>query len=59
MRLLIVEDDADECKVYQKIVDSVSMLIDDEKEYNLMSRANNPYGDGKASMRIADALRKF
>lgn len=42
---------------YQKIVDSVSMLIDDEKEYNLMSRANNPYGDGKASMRIADALR--
>ena len=44
---------------YQKIVDSVSMLIDDEKEYNLMSRANNPYGDGKASMRIADALRKF
>ena len=44
---------------YQKIVDSVSMLIDDEKEYNLMSRANNPYGDGKASTRIADALRKF
>lgn len=44
---------------YQKIVDSVSMLIDDEKEYNLMSRANNPYGDGKASMRIADALRTF
>ena len=41
---------------YNKIVDNVSLLLDDEKEYDIMSRANNPYGDGKASQRIADAL---
>ena len=41
---------------YNKIVDNVSLLLEDEKEYDIMSRANNPYGDGKASQRIADAL---
>ena len=41
---------------YNKIVDNVSLLLDDENEYSIMSRANNPYGDGKASQRIADAL---
>lgn len=44
---------------YNKIVDNVSLLLDDEKEYTIMSRANNPYGDGKACPRIADALYKF
>ena len=44
---------------YQLIVDNVSMLLDDEKEYEKMSRANNPYGDGKASQRIADTLYNF
>jgi UDP-N-acetylglucosamine 2-epimerase (non-hydrolysing) len=44
---------------YNKIVDGVSLLLDDENEYGIMSRANNPYGDGKASPRIADALLKF
>ena len=44
---------------YYKIVDNVSLLLDNENEYNIMSRANNPYGDGKASPRIADALLKF
>ena len=29
---------------YNKIVDNVSLLLDDEKEYDIMSRANNPYG---------------
>ena len=43
---------------YNKIVDNVSLLLDDEKEYTIMSRANNPYGDGKACPRIADALLK-
>ncbi|MBO4723030.1 MAG: UDP-N-acetylglucosamine 2-epimerase (non-hydrolyzing) [Muribaculaceae bacterium] len=43
---------------YKKIVDNVSLLLDDEKEYGIMSRANNPYGDGKACPRIADALLK-
>ena len=44
---------------YNKIVDNVSILLDDENEYNKMSRTNNPYGDGQASPRIADALLKF
>ncbi len=44
---------------YQLIVDNVSMLLDDKKEYEKMSRANNPYGDGKASQRIADTLNSF
>ena len=44
---------------YNKIVDGVSTLLDDEKQYSIMSRANNPYGDGMACPRIADALMKF
>jgi UDP-N-acetylglucosamine 2-epimerase (non-hydrolysing) len=35
-----------------KIVNSVSELIDSEKAYQQMSKANNPYGDGLASERI-------
>ncbi|MGX8699363.1 MAG: non-hydrolyzing UDP-N-acetylglucosamine 2-epimerase [bacterium] len=31
-------------------------LLTDEAEYNAMSRAKNPYGDGLASQRIADIL---
>lgn len=44
---------------YNRIVNNVSLLLDDENEYNIMSRANNPYGDGKASPRIAEALLNF
>ena len=40
----------------ERIVDSVSLLIDDEEEYLSMSRAHNPYGDGKASGRIVQTL---
>ena len=32
---------------YQCIFDSVSRLLDDEAAYTAMSRAVNPYGDGK------------
>lgn len=31
-------------------------LLTDEAEYQRMSRASNPYGDGHASQRIADAI---
>ena len=31
-------------------------LLTDEEEYRRMSRASNPYGDGHASERIADAI---
>lgn len=40
----------------QSIVSSVQKLLDDKEEYSKMSKAHNPYGDGKASERIADAL---
>ena len=33
-------------------------LLNDEKEYERMSKASNPYGDGHASERIADAIIK-
>ncbi len=36
----------------KKIVDGVTKLLDDAGEYSSMSRAHNPYGDGKASQRI-------
>lgn len=31
-------------------------LLEDQEEYRKMSKASNPYGDGKASQRIADAI---
>ncbi len=38
------------------IYDSLKLLLDDQREYEKMSRAINPYGDGYASKRIADIL---
>lgn len=43
----------------QKIVDGVSQLILDDHSYNLMSKANNPYGDGQASKRIVEIIRNI
>lgn len=37
-----------------RIVDGVTKLLSDQDEYDRMSRAHNPYGDGKASERIVD-----
>lgn len=42
---------------YGRIVGEVSVLLDDEEAYNTMSKAVNPYGDGLACGRIADALK--
>ena len=42
---------------YQKIVDNVSQLLDNLEYYNTMSKAVNPYGDGKACERIVNQLR--
>ena len=42
---------------YDKIVTEVSTLLDDATAYAAMSQAVNPYGDGNACPRIADALR--
>ena len=41
---------------YEKIFSEVSTLIDDADAYAKMSHAINPYGDGQACRRIADAL---
>ena len=41
---------------YDKIVTEVSTLLDSPEAYERMSRAVNPYGDGRACARIADAL---
>jgi UDP-N-acetylglucosamine 2-epimerase (non-hydrolysing) len=40
----------------KRIIEEVSRLFDDPDERARMSRAVNPYGDGMASRRIADAL---
>lgn len=40
----------------EKIVEAAAQLLDDEAEYQKMSQAVNPYGDGKASARIVAAL---
>ena len=34
-------------------------LLEDKSEYERMSNAKNPYGDGLASKRIADAVVNF
>ena len=39
------------------IVSEVSTLLDDAKAYERMSKAVNPYGDGKACSRIVRALK--
>lgn len=43
----------------EKIVEEANKLINDEKAYESMSKAINPYGDGKASERITDAILKY
>ena len=42
---------------YDKIINEVSTLLEDDKAYEKMSKAVNPYGDGKACGRIVNALR--
>lgn len=42
-----------------RIVREVSRLLDDREEYEKMSRAQNPYGDGRASARIVDAILRY
>ena len=41
---------------YNRIVNEVSVLIDDKVAYEKMSKAVNPYGDGLACGRIVNAL---
>ena len=41
---------------YDKIVTEVSALLDDTEHYEAMSKAVNPYGDGKACERIVSYI---
>lgn len=41
---------------YNRIVSEVSILLDDSSAHEQMSKAINPYGDGKACMRIVQTL---
>ncbi|MBX3394547.1 MAG: UDP-N-acetylglucosamine 2-epimerase (non-hydrolyzing) [Phycisphaerae bacterium] len=43
----------------ERIVSKAIELLDNSASYELMARAHNPFGDGRASERIADALEKF
>ena len=43
---------------YMKIIKEVSSLLEDDKYYELMSKAINPYGDGNACTRIVNTLNK-
>lgn len=42
---------------FNKIVEEVSTLLEDTNAYHEMSKAVNPFGDGKACMRIVEILK--
>ena len=42
---------------YDKIMNEVSTLLNNQKEYDKMSQSINPYGDGLACQRIIDVLK--
>ncbi len=41
------------------IIEETTKLLNDEEEYKRMSRATNPYGDGKSCERIVDAIMYY
>lgn len=43
----------------ERIVAEAELLLDDAAEYDRRSHIHNPYGDGRASERIAAAVRTF
>lgn len=44
---------------YDKLCGEVSRLLDSREAYDQMSKAVNPYGDGKASERIVESISRF
>jgi UDP-N-acetylglucosamine 2-epimerase (non-hydrolysing) len=42
-----------------RIVHEAERLLDDEAEYGRMARVHNPYGDGRASDRIREAIETY
>jgi UDP-N-acetylglucosamine 2-epimerase (non-hydrolysing) len=43
----------------KRIIDECTLLLDDAAEYQRRSLIHNPYGDGRASRRIAEALGQY
>ena len=43
-------------QVGETIYNETKKLLTDKKEYEKMSKASNPYGDGHASEKIVDAI---
>ena len=43
----------------ETIYNEFSRLLSDKDEYEKMSKASNPYGDGFASKRIADIIDEY
>lgn len=43
----------------ERIFRETCKLIDNRRMYNRMAKSVNPYGDGKASKRIVDALLSY
>ncbi len=41
----------------QGVYDAIETLLTDQRVYSRMANAINPYGDGKATLRILDAIR--
>jgi len=42
----------------ERIYTNIKLLLNNQDEYSRMSRATNPYGDGKSSTRIVDILQE-
>ncbi|WP_035212298.1 non-hydrolyzing UDP-N-acetylglucosamine 2-epimerase [Alkalicoccus chagannorensis] len=43
----------------ENIYNDAKLLLNDDRAYEAMSKASNPYGDGRASARIIEAIRSF
>ncbi|HVJ49213.1 MAG TPA: UDP-N-acetylglucosamine 2-epimerase (non-hydrolyzing) [Desulfitobacterium sp.] len=43
---------------YERVVESLNKLLTDEKVFQAMAHASNPYGDGKASERIVQIIQE-
>ena len=44
--------------VSDNIIKETSLLIDNKDYYNLMSRAENPYGNGDSSIKITQIIKE-
>lgn len=45
--------------MYEAVLTETKKLLDDPDEYNKMSQASNPYGDGEASRRICENIEYY